>query len=83
MLKKIVDIICDMLYSKDARREEIRKEEIGEEAFPCTQMNRFRTLAAGFVENTRPTGKQFRFSNKESPSNGMILQTNRRLSDIN
>ena len=42
-----------------------------------------KTLAAGLVENTRSTGKQFRFSNKESPSNGMILQTNRRLSDIN
>ena len=71
-----------MLYSKDARREKIRKEEIGEEAFPMYS-DEFRTLAAGFVENTRPTGKQFRFSNKESPSNGMILQTNRRLSDIN
>lgn len=84
MLKKIVDIICDMLYSKDARREKIRKEEIGEEAFPMYSDEPVQNLGRGVRgEYAARPGKQFRFSNKESPSNGMILQTNRRLSDIN
>ena len=47
MLKKTVDIICDMLYCKDARREEIRKEEIGEEAFPMYSDEPVQNLGRG------------------------------------
>jgi len=36
-----------MLYSKDARREEIRKEEIGEEAFPMYSDEPVQNLGRG------------------------------------
>ena len=36
-----------MLYSKDARREEIRKEEIGEEAFPMYSDELVQNLGRG------------------------------------